>query len=104
MIGIELIISGVVYVVTNGALAAVIIMLKKIGKQKYKELATSLTDLIHRNSQIYEMLTEPAESQRSELEQQERGIINEPITPDNEQRTHRDIPLKNGAILRLKLK
>lgn len=112
VVGIELIISGVVYVLTNGALAGVIIMLKKLSKKKYGELANTLKDLMRRNTEIYEMLSEAPQSQQitdrtEETDNQAREIfINEPITPSERdtEPTHRDIQLKNGNVLRLRLK
>lgn len=107
-LGIEIIVGGVVYIVTNGTLAAIIIMLKKISKKKYMELASNIQDLMRRNTEIYTMLSEPPESQQISERTNEpvaRELINEPITPsESEQDTHRDIQLANGSVLRIRKK
>ena len=94
---LELIIGGVVYVLTQAGIGVVIFFLKKTAGQKYKELIQNLESMSSKNSELYSLLSQ------EELSPRDRSLVNEPIDTD-EPETHRDIILNNGNIIRIKRK
>ena len=95
---IELIIGGVIYVLTQSGLGIIIIILKKTAAKKYQELIRNLESMSSKNSEMYSLL-----SQEGEGTPHDRNLVNEPID-DDEPETHRDIILNNGNIIRIKRK
>ena len=94
---LELIIGGVIYVLTQSGLGIIIIILKKTAAKKYKELIQSLESMSSKNSEMYSLLSQEEGTPR------DRSLVNEPIDED-EPETHRDIILNNGNIIRIKRK
>ena len=94
---LELIIGGVIYVLTQSGLGIIIIILKKTAAKKYKELIQNLESMSSKNSELYSLLSQEEVSPRY------RNLVNEPID-DDEPETHRDIILNNGNIIRIKRK
>ena len=68
----SIIIGAVVYVITNATLAGIIIMLKRVGSDKYANLIKSLESISRKNNDVYELLTESSNRQ---------SITNEPYEP-----------------------
>ena len=94
---LELIIGGVIYVLTQSGLGIIIIILKKTAAKKYKELIQNLESMSSKNSELYSLLSQEEGTPR------DRNLVNEPID-DDEPETHRDIVLNNGNIIRVKRK
>ena len=94
---LELIIGGVIYVLTQSGLGIIIIILKKTAAKKYKELIQNLESMSSKNSELYSLLSQEEGTPR------DRSLVNEPIDED-EPETHRDIILNNGNIIRIKRK
>ena len=94
---LELIIGGVIYVLTQSGLGIIIIILKKTAAKKYKELIQNLETMSSKNSELYLLLSQEEGTPR------DRSLVNEPIDED-EPETHRDIVLNNGNIIRIKRK
>ena len=94
---LELIIGGVIYVLTQSGLGIIIIILKKTAAKKYKELIQNLESMSSKNSELYSLLSQEEGTPR------DRSLVNEPIDEDIPE-THRDIVLNNGNIIRIKRK
>ena len=94
---LELIIGGVIYVLTQSGLGIIIIILKKTAAKKYKELIQNLESMSSKNSELYSLLSQ------EEGTPHDRSLVNEPIDEDIPE-THRDIILNNGNIIRIKRK
>ena len=102
-VGLEIIIPGCIYIVTQGTIGAVIIMLKRIASKKYKDIIKSLEDLSTKNSELYSLLSdsnEPSDDPPISEERQAREI-NMPY-PEEPELTHRDVNLPNGNIIRIR--
>ena len=95
---LELIIGGVIYVLTQSGLGIIIIILKKTAAKKYKELIQNLESMSSKNSELYSLLSQEEGTPR------DRSLVNEPIDEDEIPETHRDIVLNNGNIIRIKRK
>jgi hypothetical protein len=105
MIAIELIVGGVIYVLTQAGIGAIIVLLRRAGVKKYRELIESLKDLSSKNSELYSLLSdtnEPSDDPSISEERRARDV-NHPYADDAEM-THRDIQLSNGTILRIRNK
>ena len=105
MIAIELIIGGVIYVLTQAGIGAIIVLLRKAGVKKYRQIIKSLEELSTKNSELYSLLSdtnEPSDDPSISEERRARDI-NLPY-PDDVELTHRDMQLSNGTILRIRNK
>ena len=96
---LELIIGGVVYVLTQAGIGVMIFFLKKTAGKKYQELIQNLESMSSKNSEMYSLLSQGEEKGTPH----DRNLVNEPID-DDEPETHRDIILNNGNIIRIKRK
>ena len=96
---LELIIGGVVYVLTQAGIGVVIFFLKKTAAKKYEELIQNLESMSSKNSEMYSLLSQGEEDGTPH----DRSLVNEPFDAD-EPETHRDIVLNNGNIIRIKRK
>ena len=94
---LELIIGGVIYVLTQSGIGVMIFFLKKTAGKKYQELIQNLESMSSKNSEMYSLLSQ------EEVSPRDRNLVNEPID-DDEPETHRDIVLNNGNIIRIKRK
>ena len=101
IIGLELIVGGVIYILSQSAIGGIIILLRRAGVKKYKQIIASLEELSNKNSELYSLLSDTNEPPISE-ERQAR-TVNMPYADDAEL-THRDIQLTNGTILRIRSK
>ena len=101
MIAIELIVGGVIYVITQAGIGGIIVLLRRAGVKKYRELIESLKDLSSKNTELYSLLSDTNEPAISE--ERRAREINLPYADDAEL-THRDIQLTNGTILRIRNK
>ena len=93
---LELIIGGVIYVLTQSGIGVMIFFLKKTAGKKYNELIQNLESMSSKNSEMYSLLSQ------EEGTPHDRSLVNEPIEDIPE--THRDIVLNNGNIIRIKRK
>ncbi len=103
IIGLELIIGGVIYILSQSAIGGIIILLRRAGVKKYKQIIASLEELSNKNSELYSLLSDTSNDPPISEERQARGAVNMPYADDAEL-THRDIQLSNGTILRIRNK
>ncbi len=102
IIGLELIVGGVIYILSQSAIGGIIILLRRAGVKKYKQIIASLEELSNKNSELYSLLSDTTNEPPISEERQARAV-NMPY-PDDEELTHRDIHLTNGTILRIRNK
>ena len=102
-VGLEIIIPGCIYIVTQGTIGAVIIMLKRIASKKYKDIIKSLESLSQKNSEMMSLLSNDDTENNPPIseERQARENINMPY-PEESELTHRDVNLPNGNIIRIR--
>ena len=101
-VGLEIIIPGCIYIVTQGTIGAVIIMLKRIASKKYKDIIKSLESLSQKNSEMMSLLSnDETDPPPISEERQARENINMPY-PEEPELTHRDVNLPNGNIIRIR--
>ncbi len=100
--GTELIIGTCIYIVTQGTIAGIIIMLKRIASKKYKDIIKSLEDLSQKNSEMMSLLSnDDSENNPPISEERQAREMNVPYADDAEL-THRDVNLPNGNIIRIR--
>ncbi len=100
--GTELIIGTCIYIVTQGTIAGIILVLKRIASKKYKDIIKSLESLSQKNSEMMSLLSnEPSDDPPISEERQARENINMPY-PEESELTHRDVNLPNGNIIRIR--
>ena len=102
IIGLELIIGGVIYILSQSAIGGIIVLLRRAGVKKYKQIIASLEELSNKNSELYSLLSDTSNDPPISEERQAR-TVNVPYADDAEL-THRDIQLTNGTILRIRSK
>ena len=102
-VGLEIIIPGCIYIITQGTIGAVIIMLKRIASKKYKDIIKSLESLSQKNSEMMSLLSnDETENNPPISEERQAREINIPYP--EEELTHRDVNLPNGNIIRIRNK
>jgi hypothetical protein len=103
-VGLEIIIPGCIYIVTQGTIGAVIIMLKRIASKKYKDIIKSLESLSQKNSEMMSLLSNDNDTENNPPISEERQARETNVPYGEEELTHRDVNLPNGNIIRIRNK
>ena len=99
--GTELIIGTCIYIVTQGTIAGIILVLKRIASKKYKDIIKSLESLSQKNSEMMGLLSNDETDPPISEERQARETN---VPYGEEELTHRDVNLPNGNIIRIRNK